>query len=366
LQDDQVSLRRVRFTYVGPVPPFRGGISQHGALLVKALRAEGHTVDVHSWAAQYPRRLYPGDPFAPGAEAFPDAHFSLRWWSPLSWARAGRAARTSDAIVLQWVTPFQAPAYRTIRTAARGTPAVAIVHNPTPHEERRVDERLTRLALAGVRGALAPPGPSSEELRRILPGVPVVAASIPPLIELAPAPLPPGPPWKLLFFGFVRPYKGLETALESVAELKRRGTPVELTIAGLFWGSMEPWRERVTALGLQDHVVLRPGYVPDGDVQELIAAHHVMVAPYRTAPQSAIVPLASVVGRPVVATRVGGLAEQVTEGVNGALAPVDDATAFADAVERVLADLDELGRQAASRTPTWEHVVEAIVGLVRN
>ena len=355
----------MRFTYVGPIPPFRGGISQHGARLVGALRTAGHDVDVHSWAAQYPRLFYPGDPYATGASAFPGARFDLRWWSPVSWVRAGRVARASDALILQWVTPFQALAYRTLLAASNGTPAVAIVHNPTPHEERAVDERLTRLALSRVRGALAPPGSSSDELRRLLPGVPVVPASIPPLIELEAAPLPPGPPWKLLFFGFVRPYKGLEVALEAVAELTRRGRPVELTVAGLFWGPVEPWRERLRGLGLEERVSLQAGYVPDEDVQKLIAAHHVLIAPYRSAPQSAIVPLASVVGRPVVATQVGGLAEQVTEGVNGALAPVDDATAFAAAIERVLADLDELSRNAVKVTPTWDHVVDAIVGLLK-
>jgi glycosyltransferase involved in cell wall biosynthesis len=354
----------VRITYVGPVPPFRGGISQHGALLVHALREAGHEVDVYSWAAQYPRLLYPGNPYAEGARPFPGARFVLRWWNPVSWMRVGRAARSTDAILLQWVTPFQGPAYRTLLAAAGSTPAVAVVHNPIPHEERALDERLTRLALGRVRGTVAPPGPSSDDLRRLLPGMPVVAASLPPLIDLEAATLPPGPPWRLLFFGFVRPYKGLELAIDAVAELVGRRTPVELTIAGLFWGPVEPWRERVAAAGLDEKVSLRPGYVPDSDVQQLLASHHVVVAPYRSAPQSAIVPLAYAVGRPVVATSVGGLAEQIAEGVSGALAPPEDAHAFADAVERVLANLEEMARNAREHTPTWAAVVDALVPLM--
>jgi glycosyltransferase involved in cell wall biosynthesis len=356
----------VRITYVGPVPPFRGGISQHGALLIHALREAGHEVDVYSWAAQYPRLLYPGDPYADGAQPFPGARFVLRWWDPLSWVRVGRAARATDAVVIQWVTPFQGPAYRTLLAAAGRTPAVAVVHNPIPHEERALDERLTRLALGQVRGTLAPPGPAADDLRRLLPRVPVVAASIPPLIELEAAPLPPGPPWRLLFFGFVRPYKGLELAIDAVAELARRGTHVELTVAGLFWGPVEPWRDRVAAAGLEERVSLRPGYVPDRDVQQLLASHHVVVAPYRSAPQSAIVPLAYAAGRPVVATNVGGLAEQVVEGVSGALAPPEDVAGFADAVESVLANLDELARNAKEHTPTWRSVVDALMPLVRD
>ena len=332
-------------------------------MLVQALRAAGHEVDVYSWAAQYPRLLYPGDPYAPGARPFADARFVLRWWDPLSWVRVGRAARSTDALVFQWVTPFQAVAYRTILAAARGTPAVAVVHNPIPHERRALDERLTRFALEGVRGAVAPPGPEAEELRRLVPGVPVVPLPLPPLVSLECAPLPLGPPWRLLFFGFVRPYKGLETAVDAVGALVQRGLPVELTVAGLFWGPVEPWRERVAASGLDGKVTLRPGYVPDGEVQELFASHHVVVVPYRTAPQSAIVPLAYAAGRPVVATSVGGLTEQVVEGVTGALAAPNDAAAFADAVEEVLANLERLAANATEFAPNWQTLVEAVTSL---
>jgi glycosyltransferase involved in cell wall biosynthesis len=356
----------VRITFVGPVPPFRGGISQHGGLLVHALRAAGHTVDVYSWANQYPRLLYPGDPYAPDARPFPGARFVLRWWDPTSWVRVGRAARSSDALVVQWVTPFQAPAYRTLLAAAGQTPAVAVVHNPIPHEQRALDRQLTRLALKRVQGALAPPGPSSDELRTLLPGVPVIGAGIPPLVDLEPRPLPPGPPWKLLFFGFVRPYKGLELAIDAVAELVRRGVPVELTIAGLFWGPVKPWEERVAAGDLDGKVLLRPGYVPDSEVQDLLSSSHIVIAPYRSAPQSAIVPLAYAAERPVVATNVGGLSEQVLEGVTGALAPPEDPVAFADAVERVVANLQNLAKNAAEHTPTWETVVEGVTRLAAN
>ena len=354
----------MHLSFIGPVPPFRGGISQHSALLVGALREAGHEVDVYSWAAQYPERLYPGDPYAPGAQPFPDAHFTLRWWDPSSWVRVGRAARAADALAFQWVTPFQGPAYRTMLAASGSTPSVAIVHNPVPHEERAVDRRLTRLGLGTVRGALAPPEPAADDLRRLVPGVPVVPMAIPPLLDLDPTPLPPGPPWRLLFFGFVRPYKGLELAIDAVAALVQRGVPVELTVAGLFWGPVEPWHERVAAAGLDGTITLRPGYVPDEEVQELFAAHHVVVVPYRSAPQSAIVPLAYAAGRPVAATRVGGLAGQVAEGVSGALALSDDAPGLADAVERVLADLERLARNATEHAPTWPAVVEALVGLV--
>jgi glycosyltransferase involved in cell wall biosynthesis len=352
----------VRISFIGPVPPFRGGISQHSALLVAALREVGHEVVVYSWAAQYPGRLYPGDPYAPGAQPFPGTRFALRWWDPTSWVRVGRAVRGSDALVFPWVTPFQAIAYRTLITIA-STPAIVVVHNPMPHERRRVDEVLTRLVFGRVRGAVALASGAADDLRARFPGLEVVVAPIPSLVPLEPAPLPSGPPWRLLFFGFVRPYKGLDVALETVAVLSRR-MPVELTIAGEFWEPVEPWKKAITKAGIAGQVHLRASYVPDAEIQDLFASHHVVLAPYRSATQSAIVPMAYAAGRPVVATRVGGLSEQVIEGRTGALADPGDAVGIADAVERVLARLPEFAR-GAEAYGTRSNLAETITALAR-
>jgi hypothetical protein len=98
-----------RITYIGPVPPFRGGIAQHGARTVQALIDAGRPVEVLSWARQYPKALYPGRERDPAAKPFPGARFLLRWWDPVSWVRAGRRARRGDLMVFPWVTPVQAP-----------------------------------------------------------------------------------------------------------------------------------------------------------------------------------------------------------------------------------------------------------------
>src|SRR6185503_3847593 len=130
---------------------------------------------------------------------------------------------------------------------------------------------------------------------------------------------------------------------------------------GEFWEPLvDTWRERVTAAGLDGAVDLRPGYVADNAVGDLLAAHHLVVAPYRSATQSAVVPVASAAGRPTVATPVGGLVEQVRDGQNGVLAADGDAAAFADAVTRALDNLDALAASAAHTAPTWD----AVAGVV--
>lgn len=354
----------MNITYVGPVPPLRGGISQHGGRLVEALRSSGHRVRVCSWAAQYPRRLFPGEQWDRQARPLEGANFSLRWWIPASWWRAGRAAAKSDLLVFPWVTPLQAPAYRLVLAAASSVPAVAIVHNPVPHERRPFDDLLTRWTLRKVRGAVVHALVLRDQLHELIPNLEVATVPMASHLHVEPTDLPLGPPYRLLFFGFVRPYKGLDVALDALSMLVRRGAQVELTVAGEFWGPVEPWRAAVRERGLTGRVDLRAGYVPDSEVGSLMAAHHAIVVPYRTATQSSVVALAYAAGRPVAATTAGGLAELVTEGVNGALSPPGDPAALADAIERVLADLPRLARGARSSTPSWSRIAAAVVGVV--
>lgn len=352
----------MEIVYVGPVPPLRGGIAQHGARLVDALVDAGHSVEVVSWAAQYPRRLYPGEERDPSAREFRGARFSLKWYSPITWWRAGRAARGGDLLVFPWVTPFQAPMYwLMMKGAGRRTPAVSIVHNPLPHERRAIDAPLTRLVLKRLRGAVAHAKGAALEIERMVPGLTVQSVPMPPLLPAQRSPLPHRSPPRLLFLGFVRPYKGLEDALEAVRLLRERGEDVEFTIAGEFWEPVDDWRRRISALGLTDHVNLRPKYVPDDELAHLLAEHHLVVLPYRTATQSALVPLAYAAGRPVVATRVGGLSEAVEDGVTGHLAPPRDPEALADAVHSALANLEALAARASRASARWSDVANAVV-----
>ncbi len=351
----------MRITYVGPVPPIRGGIAQHGGNLVGALRSEGCEVDVISWRSQYPGLLFKGEQASTSRAGGPGERFSLRWWNPLTWLSAGRSAARSDLIVFPWVTPVHAVHLRVILAASGGTPAVAIVHNPRPHEPLPFDRALLRMVLRRVRGAIVHSARMVPDLSMIAPIPHVLAVPHPPNLDLSPTPLPPTPPLRLLFLGFVRPYKGVDVAVESVRLLQDRGVDVELTVAGEFWEPVEIWETRVRELGIEARVHLRPGYVADEQLGTLLAQHHALVAPYVHATQSGVTPLAFAAGRPVVATSVGGLPEVVREGETGALAPPSSPGAFADAVERVAASLEDLGRGARAASASWSEVARAVL-----
>jgi glycosyltransferase involved in cell wall biosynthesis len=353
----------VKIVFIGPVPPLRGGIAQHSAQLVTALRARGHVVDVLSWAAQYPAVLYPGRQHDLDAVPFAGTRFAMRWWDPTTWFRAGRAARDADLLLVTWVIPPQLFPYRAVQLGARRVPMVVVVHEPLPHEPKARDRFLTRRMFARSAGALVHAGAVADEVVELAPHVPVAVAPHPPNLTITRSPLPAGPPWKLLFLGHLRPYKGLDIALGAVRHLADAGVDATLTVAGNPWRPPDEWRASVRSLGVDHLVRFRFGYVPDPEMDALLATHHIVVAPYRQAAQSGVVPLALAAGRPVVATDVGGLPEAVHDGVDGIIVPPDDPGAFADGIRRAIDRLDDLAAGASSVHDRWSEVAAAVEDL---
>ncbi len=356
----------MRITYIGPVPPLRSGISQHGGHLTEAL-ARTDDVTVLSWQHQYPRRLFPRQQVDPHARPHPTARFLLRWWDPTSWWRTGRIAGRSDLVVIVWTTPFHAVPDRVILALARRVRRVAIVHNATPHETLPLQRPLTRWVLSHCDGAVVHATTVADELAELVAETPAVVTPMPPLIDVDPRPMPPldDEGLRLLFFGFVRHYKGVDVALDALAELARRGRRYRLTIVGELWDPVEEWDEMVAHRGLSEQVDLRPHYVPDSQVGDLLAEHHAVILPYRSASQSGIAPMALAAGRPVIATRVGGLHEVITDGVNGTLAEPGNTSSLADAIERCAQDLPKLARAARDNTPRWSETAEVVKAASR-
>jgi glycosyltransferase involved in cell wall biosynthesis len=191
-----------------------------------------------------------------------------------------------------------------------------------------------RRLLTRADGALVHSAQQAQLARDLAPGTPVRTAGLPahlPTPDVAPVAdvdLAAGPKNRLLFFGIVRPYKGLDVLLTALATVD----DVALTVAGEFWGGVDDTRALITSLGLESRVELRPGYVPAADVPGLFANADALVLPYRTATASQNVFMAYEHGIPVIATRAGTLAEHVRDGVDGILCEPDDVEALAGAL----------------------------------
>jgi glycosyltransferase involved in cell wall biosynthesis len=344
----------MRIALIGPAHPYKGGGARHTTELAHRLAAAGHDVIIESWRAQYPRRLYPGQQTVdvPEGEPYPRTYRRLAWYRPDGWLAAGRGLASADLVVFALLTPLQVPPYLAMlaglalgpgRQAARPRTAV-ICHNVLPHERRPGDIALTRALLSHTDTVLTHSAGQAAQARELAPGATVRTVTMPPHLPVlargdtlppgdtpdpeGPEPPatggthPPGPPLRLLFFGIVRPYKGLDVLLRALAQAPAQ---VTLTVAGEFWGGTTETEKLIADLGLRDRVTLRPGYVPAAAIPALFAAADALVLPYREATASQNALLAFAHGVPVITTTAGALAEAVRDGVDGLTCAPDDA-----------------------------------------
>ena len=321
---------------VGPTHPFKGGIAQHTTVLAQRLAARGDTVQIVSWRRQYPERLYPGQQTvdAPEFDLFEPTHRSMSWNRPDTWVRAARRLRDMDLVVFAHVTPVQVIPYRVMLVALRGGRArtAVICHNVLPHERGRADKALVSQMLRAADSVLVH-SDAQAAIARELTDKPIAVAQMAPFMPAgfarrAPA---PGEHRRLVFFGLVRPYKGLDVLLRALA---KGPSDVRLRVAGEFWGGTDATVALSRELGIADRVELRDGYVGAADVPALFADVDALVLPYRSATGSQAVWTGFEFGVPVIATRAGHLADDVRGGVDGEVAEPDDVDSLAAALHR--------------------------------
>ncbi|TDD90211.1 glycosyltransferase family 4 protein [Actinomadura rubrisoli] len=361
----------MRIAIVGPAFPYKGGGAHHTTELAHRLAAAGHEVLIESWRAQYPAFLYPGQQTIsePEGEPFPGTRRRLDWRRPDGWWRTGRSLRSCDLVVLAVLSPVQVPSYLGILAGVgRRTPVIALCHNVLPHERKPYDVPLMKRLLRRVDGVLVH-SEAQAELARGLTGRPVRVAEMPAHLPTpATVPQDDGKVHRhLLFFGIVRPYKGLDVLLRALAA---GPDDVSLTVAGEFWGGLDETRALIGELDLAARVDLRPGYVPAADVPGLFAAADALVLPYRTATASQNVWMAYEHGRPVIATDVGGFADQVRDGEDGLVCAPDDVAALTGALERFYAagEPERLrsGVRPVDHGPVWAAYLDTLTGAVRS
>ncbi len=366
---------------IGPTHPYTGGIAHHTTELCHHLDRRGVPAALVSWERQYPSFLHKGTSTVavdqPEVPVFDPTTYPLRWDRPQSWWSAGRSVREAERLVLAVVTPFHGVPYAGVLAGAgsgsrRGGPrTVGLVHNVLPHESSAVDRALMGRLLRRLDRVVV----HSDDQAALAGTLGVTDASLV-VVPLAPA-FPRRDaaaatdgagdadggqgPLRMLFFGTVRAYKGLDVLLRAMAQVPGS----HLVVAGDFWEPVEEYRALVDELGLGERVELRDGYVPAGDMPDLFAAADVSLLPYRSGTGSWNAELAAAYGVPSVVTRAGTLADPVTDDVDGLVVEPDDVGSLARALER-LADPQVLVRlrratQGRDRTPAWDAYVDAVL-----
>jgi glycosyltransferase involved in cell wall biosynthesis len=371
-----------RYCLVGPTYPYRGGISHYNTCLIRELSGRGETLAIN-FTRLYPDFLFPGKTQL-DESARPLSAESLRIvdsLNPLSWIRAGAAAARfrPDAVLVQWWHPFFAPAMATLCAVAKArsrTKIVFICHNVLPHERSLVDEALARTAFAAADAFLVQSGEDRRALSRLKPRAPAVVhphpiydffASEGLSREDARSAIGEGAGPLVLFFGYVRGYKGLRHLIEAMPLLRKR-VPARLLVVGEFYDDPAPYEELVGSLGLSEAVRFVNRYVGNEEVEGFFAASDLVVLPYVSATQSGIVQIAIAFDRPAIVTEVGGLPEAVVPERTGFVVPPRDPAALAAAMARFFEE-GWAARMAPhfaaeKRRFSWSAMADAVDGLV--
>lgn len=361
-----------RVGIIGPILPFRGGIAQHTTMLLRAFRGRAEVLAI-SFTRQYPKALFPGesdrDPaFADHVE--PHTEYAIDSVNPLSWRAAVKrmVAWRPDVVVMPWWQVYWAPSFSYVARRLRraGIPVVFLCHNVTEHEAAAWKRALTRRALSRASGYVVQTRLDAEHLEELVPGAAPVLHLHPAYDQFPQArgALPREHALELLFFGFVRPYKGLDLLIEAIALLPA-DLDARLTVAGEFWHGPEQTMERMAQLGISEKVELVNRYLTEEEVAEYFARADAVVLPYRSATGSGVVAIAHHYEKPVIVTRVGGLPDVVEDGVTGFVVDPESPAALAAAIE-ALAESDlgcmvEAVREFKATELTWEGLADAVL-----
>ncbi|MBE2185694.1 MAG: glycosyltransferase [Rhodothermales bacterium] len=383
------SSERPTVALVGPVAPYRGGIAHFSNRLSQAL-AERADVRLVNFSRQYPALLFPGESqFEDTPWALPSQPLRmLDSVNPTSWVRTGRAlaAMRADSVVFVHWLPFFVPAYLGVLWAMKrhakrlGVPVPKVtlfLHNVNPHKRFPMTKPLMQALIGQADRYFTLSEHVTKDLQAVKPGADVYEGFHPlydhyqPAYDPAEARAYLGLPNErtLLFFGYIRPYKGLDVLLEAMPDIHRK-TGARLIVAGEFYNNEDELRGRVKALGLDGADGKPPvvrffsQYIPNEEVHHYFSAADALVQPYRSATPSGVAQTAFFFGKPMVTTNLGVFAEVVPDGVAGVLVPPEDPQALADGVARFYEiGAERLAEGAAQQAErfSWDALVDKLL-----
>ena len=370
----------MRVVIIGPAYPLRGGLATYNERLARAFRAAGDEVRLVTFSLQYPEFLFPGQTqfsTEPGPADLA-IEVSLNSVNPLSWLAVGRRLRRErpDLVIFRFWLPLMGPALGTVARLVRGnghTRVVAITDNVIPHEKRPGDRPLTRYFLSACDGFVTMSRAVLADLSALgFSGKPALYRPHPLYDNFGPAKpkaaalaaLGLDPAFRyVLFFGFIRAYKGLDILLEAMADARVAALPVKLLIAGEFYEDAAPYEALIKKYDLESRLVRATDFIPNERVADYFSAADLVVQPYKNATQSGVSQVAYHFGRPMLVTDVGGLAELIPAGVVGYVVP-PAAPAIADALVDFYAHHREeafaAGVRQEAKKFSWEVMVAAL------
>ncbi|RPE05924.1 glycosyltransferase [Chitinophaga lutea] len=371
-------IRNQKIIILGPAHPLRGGLAAFNERLAEQLTAQGNDVEIHTFSFQYPAFMFPGKTqYATGpAPANLRIKRSVHSMNPLNWFRTGRAIakQRPDIVIVAFWLPLMAPSLGTIAKMIRKnghSRIIGLVHNLIPHEKRPGDVPFTRYFVRQCDAFITLSREVENDLKQFTKAP--VAFAPHPVYDSFGDPVPQETARKhlglhpqhryLLFFGFIRAYKGLDLLLEAFADPRLQAMDnLHLLVAGEFYEDKKKYEPLLTP-----RVQLIEDFIPNEEVKYYFSAADLVVQPYRTATQSGISQMAYHFEKPMLVTNVGGLPEIVPDGKAGYVtepspkAIADGILRFLDQPSGVFSNFIREQKQLYS----WDHFTDTLGSLTQ-
>ena len=370
---------------IGPAHPLRGGLASFNERLARQFQNEGHSVTIYTFSLQYPEFMFPGTTQYSSEPAPTDITIKvcINSVNPLNWLLVGNDLRKlrPDIIVVRYWLPVMGPCLGTILRRAKKnghTNVVCIADNIIPHEKRPGDTPFTKYFIKPVDAFITMSEKVMADLKTIDSVKPAMQVNHPLYDNFGKAITTAEARQKLhidtdknvlLFFGFIRKYKGLDILLEAIAIIKQKNLIQNffLLVAGEFYEDAQPYLDQVKNLDIADIVDLRTNFIPDSEVKYFLCAADVVVQPYRNATQSGVTPLAYHFEIPMVVTNVGGLPALVPDGKVGLIAEPN-----AEAIAEKIGQYFSMGKESflpalkeEKKKYLWHNLTGAIFDLAK-
>lgn len=368
-----------KIVIIGPVYPYKGGIAHYTGLLYRAL-AKVYDVTMVSYKFQYPKLLFKKEQKDYSNDTFKieNTNYWLHTANPFNCISTARKINKikPDMVIIQWWHPYFAPCYYILCKCLKKTKILFICHNVFPHERFPMDKFLTKLTLKKGKCYIVQSKKDADDLKTIIKN-PVFKQTVHPTYnafkienmsrEEARKRLGIEPEKKvLLFFGFIREYKGLKYLIQAMPEIVSKIPDVELLIVGDYSGEDDKklYTDMIKQCQIENYVKIFDGYIPDREVEKFFAACDLVVLPYISATQSGIVQIAFGFEKPVVVTNVGGLPDVVTDGKTGYVVEPQNPNAITNAIiDFYENDKNKIYAEEIEREKnrySWEHMENVI------
>ena len=325
--NNQAKIKTVKI--IGPAYPFRGGLASYNERLAQEFQAQGYDVSMETFTVQYPGFLFPGKSQYVNGPAPNDLKIkrTVNSVNPFNWIKVGRRIQKEkpDLLMVRYWLPFMGPCLGTISRMVRKnkhSKVICLADNIIPHEQRPGDQLLTRYFMRSIDGMVAMSKSVLSDIDLFTPQLPR---------ELCPHPLfdnfgerldqskakellqLESETSYLLFFGFIRDYKGLDILLKALADERLKTMPIKLIVAGEFYTKPEPYLKMLADLDLNDRVSLHVNFIPNEKVNQYFSAADLIVQPYKSATQSGVTQIGYHFEKSMLVTNVGGLSEIIPD-----------------------------------------------------